>query len=915
VCKPTRAGFTTSAVLAAERSRQKTLVVAPTRNILGKTVRETVKRSGGVPCNIPGHAVCKYVQEKIKDDPLLKELPIPIDERCADCDLYETCPVTEIERVGDFTTATITYSKLESVMLSSSDSAKLIRERLADVDLVILDEAHLLSFPSLPQVDFGKVIHVPEQYGSLKKVLSKWVGLYEEHRDQASYIELLTEQDPAHYTGFQVSTNYFPSWQEQSKMWGELFRLAVDRLVWDIADGDILALRDIITIMSGHSATISYLTSKDSGRMVVSGSQGRNHYALKRFLMDIVPKAQVVFVSGTLVERGPGFFSELAGREIESVIFPDLNNTNSKMFIHPSKWRFSARDGQKGIERAIRETREISEKVGHPQIYLLAMNTRHAVVLKKALKDLPNITIDYYRSADSIGVAQEARICIAVGAAELPRHACDPLARGKDDHERFFDSQRLRVNAVDSATWQAWSRVKDPDGLVESHVYCIGIRVDEISRIATWGTKREVEVKLNAQGGIDSRVHCEEYLARPNVVMEERRDLRPCRSSVDSYVDAVVPISEVVQARQKSYTFPYNNLIGENVRFLDEPLRLYNRPKSGDEFYQTLVALVTLFVSRADKCGLQWKRANSAGKFGYLTGAPPRQFHALLEDHLFGIETIAQPPFDAFDNCYFCALDFDDHAGDTPQSENVKKLTGFLREKGIPCVVVKSGSNDGYHVFIPIVPTKTLVVHKFLKQLIKDAGMEDLEIERFPKQKSASSTKGGYGNQIKVPLGINWKVKKKSSVVDPYTLEPVEFVEVKHAIKLRDLPEPVESKILGARKSTLHQNGQAVAVYPPGEFRLCIQGVIDSGVQLNGSVGHSMRVAIAAEALNCGLSDNDAVDLFRNQSDFKEQVTIEQIRYIWGKNYRRYGCEKLWEECGSLVKEYCETCPLSGGCV
>ena len=913
ITKPTRVGFTTSEVIAAERRRLKTLVLAPTRNILTKTVRETVEKSGGFPCDIPGHGMCKYIQELTEDDPLLKELPIPIKDRCADCDEYETCPITELERVEDFTTATITYSKLESVMLSSSNSSEFIREQLADVDLVILDEAHILSFPSLPQVDFGKIIMVPEQYGSLRNVRNKWIELYDEHRDQANEIEAITEDNPTAYTGFPVLTHYYPTWQEMSKMWGELFDLAVNRLVWGLSDADILALRDIITIMSGHSATISYLTARGVGRMVVSGSQGRNHYALGRFLTQVVPKAQVIFVSGTMVERRPGFFSGLSGREIKSAIYPDLNETNSKMFIHPSKWRFSVREGKEGIARAISEIREISEAVGHQPIYLPAMNTVHAFLLEEALEDLPNITVDYYRSPDSMGVAQKARICIAVGAAELPRHACDPLAEGKDDIERFYDSQQLRINAVDSATWQAWSRVKDPDGLVESHVYCIGIRAEEVSRIATWGTKRDVKVELNRKGGIDSSVKCEEYLGRPNIVMEVRSDLRSCRRTVGDYVDAVVPISDVVHARQKSYTFPYNNLIGETVRFSDDPLRLHNRPNSGEEFEQNYFALATLFVTRVDKCGLQRKRPNSDGKFGYCTEAPKKPFKDLLEDHLFGTETIAMPPFDLEDNCYYCAVDFDDHDGDTPQSENVKKLTGFLKECDLPCIVVKSGSNDGYHVFVPIIPVKTLVPHKFVRQLVKDAGVCDLELEEFPKQKSSISAKGGYGSQIKVPLGINWKVGKKSVVVDPLTLGQVDFVEVTHAVKLRDLLEPAEKKVKKSTIACSSQTGGTARTYPSGEKRPCFRGVIDSKVQLEGGEGHTMRVAIAAEALHCGLSEEETIDLFRNQDDFDEQTTSRNIRYIWNNNYRRYGCEKLQDQCSSFVKEYCEQCPLSRG--
>lgn len=908
VCKPTRAGFTTSAVIAAERGGLKTLVVAPTRNILNKTVRKTVLKMDGTPCDIAGNVTCKYVQEFIKKDPLFEQLPIMKEERCDDCEYYDGCPVTEIERVGEFTTGCITYAKLEAVMLSSSDSSQFIREQFAELDKIILDEAHLLSFPSLPQVDFDKHILIPDQYRSLKMLHNKWLNLQDENRDFALDIEFFTEQNPQQYTGLSVFTHYSLNWEEIPKLWGELIDLAQNRVGLDITDNDILDLRDIITIMSGSNATISYLSSNDCGRMVVTGSQGRDHRVLNRFLTEIAPKSNVIFVSGTLVERRDGFFSEISGREIETAIFPDLNNTNSKMYLHPSKWRFSHIGKSNGIPQAIRESREIIESVGNQPIYMLAMNSRLAAELEKAFKDLSNITVDYYKSADSIGVAQEARICIAVGAAELPRHACDPLAEGEDDHERFYDSQQLRINAVDCATWQAVSRVKDPDGFVESHVHFIGVRAEVVSRIATWGTEREVSARINSRGSLDSSVVCTQYLGRPNTLMEERSDLRPGRRKVGDYVDAVVPISDVIHARQNSDTFPYTNIIGENVRFSDEPLRLYNRPKTGEEFERNFFSLTTLFVTRIDKCGLQWKKPNYKGKFGYKTAAPPKPFKDLLEDHLFGCETIALPPFDLEDNCHYCAVDFDDHDGDTPQSENVKKLTSFLKEQNMPCIVVKSGSNDGYHVFIPIVPTKTLVANKFLKQLVKDAGMDD-NIERYPKQKSSSSPKGGYGSQIKLPLGFNWKAGKKSAVVDPCSLEPVEFVEVAYAVKLRDLPEAVEKK---------HQEPKAcssppAATYSPGEMRPCIRGIIDSGAQLEGGEGHMMRVAIAAEALRCGLSEEQAVGLFRSQDDFDEQTTRENIQYIWDKRYKRFRCEKLQDVCGSIVKGCCEMCPLSSG--
>ena len=96
-------------------------------------------------------------------------------------------------------------------------------------------------------------------------------------------------------------------------------------------------------------------------------------------------------------------------------------------------------------------------------------------------------------------------------------------------------------------------------------------------------------------------------------------------------------------------------------------------------------------------------------------------------------------------------------------------------------------------------------------------------------------------------------------------------------------------------------------------MRSCIRGVIDSAVQLKGGEGHQMRVAIAAEALRCGLNQEQAIDLFRNQRDFEAQTTRGHIQYIWNNNYKKYSCDKLQEQCGSFVKGYCEKCPLSEG--
>ena len=149
VCKTPRSGFTTSVVVAAHRRGLKILIVSPTRKIATSTIESAVYRIGGVYCNIPGNQSCKYVKEKIEKDRFLREMPIPKGE-CSECDDYATCPVTEIERIDNFTVVTMTYAKLEAIIMSEKESKK-FGEKLADIDLVIFDEAHTISYPNRTQ--------------------------------------------------------------------------------------------------------------------------------------------------------------------------------------------------------------------------------------------------------------------------------------------------------------------------------------------------------------------------------------------------------------------------------------------------------------------------------------------------------------------------------------------------------------------------------------------------------------------------------------------------------------------------------------------------------------------------------------------------------------------------------------------
>ena len=754
-----------------------------------------------------------------------------------------------------------------------------------------------------------------EEYHGLRHIFhTRFWNLTQEHKEQALSLERDADVLGVHsYYAFHVDVPSQLSMEETRVAIGELLKIAQKRDLLGVSEEDILKLQAVITIMAGPTATIHLIQDNGRAKLLISSQTNILQLAIQDFIRSVVPEAKVFFVSGSQFEPYPEFYKNLAGRELLQLIYPDLSNSDSKMTIYPDTWVVEPYQFKRSFSRVCDRIREISELEGHQKIYLLTINSGYCHDLKNTLKEeLPNIAFDYYRSRNSIGVANIARICIAIGAAEVPTNSFDHIAKD------YSDSQRIRMLNVHADTWQAWSRVKDPAGTDPSKVYCIGIRKQKVSDVITWGLDRQVEVTEDSRGHLKGKVSCSNQLGRPKIAMEVKgaqSGLWPCNRTVADYIDTVVPIRDVIEIR-KTYDSTCNINISENLGFLyyqlDTKLKLYNRPQNAEQVQDTLWAMLVLFVTRTDKCGLQWHQPGTNGKFGYRIGAPGCKFLDLLRQHLDGKETIAMPPFDFEDNCYFCAADFDDHAGNTPQSDNVKQFTGFLREKKLPHIVVKSGTNDGYHVFVPLVPTKTFTAMKFMKQLFKDAGLSDKKdsIERYPKQKSVQTTRGGYGNQIKLPLGFNWKAGRKSILVDAQTLEPADCVEITQAVALCDVQEPVagyRNKVRSCAQLTSTESAPESST-----MRLCIRGIVDEGVQLIGSDGHFMRVAIAAEALRCGLSEAETVDLFRAQSDFAEETTTSNIRYIWANKYHQFRCETLQETCNSMVSKYCRSCNIYG---
>ena len=915
VSKPVRAGFTTSCIYACERKGLKLLVVQPTLRILKDTV---ARASGGKSILVLGNNECPYIQTEIKKNPVLANLPITLS-KCDRCKYYGTCDVRAILRANDFGVVGLTYAKLGALMLSRGKMAEEILKKLSLADVILLDEAHLLTQPATVSVPAFASLEIPKQYKGLNRIYEQWCSLC---ADQIGLIqELIMKAENGHsgqHLSRQISNPEPLKWKDLKSGWVKLRKLAIEN---EMRDADIITLKNIIGVLSSISISVNFISEKEGrgGAVHFSTGQESQFNALKVFFNTYASRSSLLFVSGTLIEPRPNYFTEMSGREIRSVVFPDLRNATKMMTLIPDTWKLTSRNFEEKIPHIIATIKAIAEREKQP-IYLLAPSSKKTGRLKKELDKagLNDIAVDYYRSDQSIGVEHSERVCVTVGLAEIPANACDALARGKDSDEMWLDSRRLRSQSVDAATWQAVNRVRDPSGKTGSRVYFIGCRLEQVKQVATWGTNRklimkEIKEKMGSKCEIFRtpvfEVQVEEELETPKIFAEEKNRTSSERRSAKDYLKSIEYYFKK-DIKSQNHVVPSINDSRENAA---ENL-FYNFPHNRNELSSTTNSLYSVFVNRTDCYAQQFLSKTKKWGFCKVSSTMHKKD---IEKHVNGEITLGVYEISLDDTVTWVCDDIDSHNGETDSREKVLQIVSVLRNYDIPFLLEASGSPDSYHLWIFLSETRTYNAYRFIRQINSEA---KVQCEAWPKQKSLNSGKAKYGNLVKLPICFHHKSRGRSAFLDADTFEPLEGpIQLPGRVHLLEIPELSEEIAFGMPKISIkavtekkHKASKtsirSLCSDNSGQLRFCMQKALEDNLSLTGSEGHHLRLAISAEGKAVGISTEDIAKMFQNQSDYSYDVSLKKSQEAWDYNYSPWSCETLIDKCGSLVERYCEGC-------
>ncbi len=615
------------------------------------------------------------------------------------------------------------------------------------------------------------------------------------------------------------------------------------------------------------------------------------------------------------------------------------------------------------------------------QSALLAKGVRHKVT--------------YYRAPETIGVSCNARVLYAVGLAYKSSSAFDSIRPTKES------SLILREQAVHADTWQAWSRVKSPNGRSPSVVFAKRSSFKDCEDVATWGFDRKV-VQTKVGNGFKYHVECVPNISVPLVVKcnNFEKMLSHAENHISSNVVGQISPGAVnslsperifdVSMPVRSVSFPEIRIEATgNAEFCPSKTHLYNNDIVHKDYVNRIPEVRSLEHLKDSIRKMRKNRVTVHSKIDFLRhfiirddvlyeqGDDGKWFKkdeeitdSVLQDHIEGKRTIGAvtvgPHRDIQNAVQAICIDIDAHPdkslvkelrqkkhtnayaaldeynemkaefGDLPELNRelfakvdqyhdgfraavrdhireqignararVDRLCETMHELGLHPLVEASGSPGSYHVwhFVKYVDAGT--ARDFGKFLCHLAGMPS-NTEVFPKQ--AGVSKGGYGNQVKLPLALHRKHAKWSKILiggefvrdfDEIELQAIDITGFRWAPSSQSHAlEPVLSYV--DENGEEYESVRVVSYRGTSKRRVGFFEYLLT-CDLTGEQGHWARVAIAREYATRGMSHSDIAQLFAGQVDFNFSMSLHHVESILSKDYGPWKWDTLRDRCGSYV--------------
>lgn len=521
IYKTTRSGTTTSVIIKALQHNRKILMIAPLINIFEITVNDAVEigldkkfldrnKAYHIHRVKSNFEICEKIKTRFGNVENIENIfPFFYRGYCKRCKTQETCEfIRFMDNLERNDLIYLTVRKFNAMIRGGEDGITLLRRLLNWADIIFVDECSHIFDVEWDSRDIWIDDHkrVKNYIDEWENALNNFCMTYPEWNKTDQVLCLSDFIKEIHSKIDEIkcyNRSYFESipnqfYEKLSMNKSISFYLQLLEYYKQTTDYTVKYLVDCFLNMSRKEIYFQLLIPlKDPKKIILASvSNVRN---MVEYLNHFTKDKLLLLTDAT----EPPIDLNKCFDDLEYLYVNDPNNTaiKQKIYVIPHSLDFFKLSN--GLKKEVLEVLDLYGNHSKNPVFLVAQSKRILGFLLSTLrsqelsiKDFPIEKVDYFRGKHTKGQPSPLRRMIVFGTPKPPRHCYDFVADIYRKAGYLTDYQNselagryLENYSAQSSFFQAISRVKDPQGIIESLVIVYGCKQQEV---LNW-----MEMKIN----------------------------------------------------------------------------------------------------------------------------------------------------------------------------------------------------------------------------------------------------------------------------------------------------------------------------------------------------------------------------------------------------------------------------------
>ncbi len=538
VKKTTRAGLTTSLVIACQKEGKRGLVLVPTNKIaketfpraveIGKDIWKVDINGAVLSSNPKGCLKVMQMGDEAKKKKAanpkwgdkgvgILKLPILMKPPCTGCEYFDNtfvikpnsvitdsnlekklcARISVLKNMDKFDVIFSTYAKLMATLNDAGDEAMVALSEIKDYDVIMLDEVsslisgqsnHIKIAGRRDNTMFLKSGKLREQLSILTTHVTKSEKLIEYIERSLGKIESSVRGLDIAFIRGGVKTVVIKNPLTVRERRGIIVNYAILQSVVQKTNFDLSLLANFILALTDEEWYLTAVTDMYS-YTTMSMVTKPELSILKEFIRTAIEQGKKVVITDASLP--PMSMKALLDIDVMEVNLGDPRGTNDLSLVIPDTKKVNISTLERSEDEQIKVLQfceQVIERHGAKDIIIVAPNKKktYRLLINTLAKKYPDLSITYFRSDETIGTEHHQRTMIAICKPLPPEDSMNWLATHYNKEQGAdisATSEMLRRHSARQTFYQTIGRVKDPSAATPSVIYTYGTRKWDVERL------------------------------------------------------------------------------------------------------------------------------------------------------------------------------------------------------------------------------------------------------------------------------------------------------------------------------------------------------------------------------------------------------------------------------------------------